>query len=141
METLEMEARMHDLSNEQFGTLEERLAQTATRGDVTELRSEIKESSAELRKEIKESAAELREEMKESAAELREEMKESAAELRKEIKESAAELRREMVVGFAEMRSSFEGRLDRIEDRFHRLNYTLITGAIGVIVALIGFHG
>jgi predicted nuclease with TOPRIM domain len=32
-------------------------------------------------------------------------------------------------------------RLERIEDRFDRLNYTLITGAIGIIVALIGFHG
>lgn len=30
---------------------------------------------------------------------------------------------------------------NRMEERFDRLNYTLITGAIGIIIALIGFHG
>jgi transcriptional regulator of heat shock response len=119
MTTLEMEARMHDLSDEQLGRIEERLAQTATRGEVTELRKEIKQSSAELRKE----------------------MVESSAELRKEIKESSAELRSEMVRGFAEIHSGFDRRLETLEERYYRLNYTLITGAIGVIITLIGFHG
>lgn len=30
---------------------------------------------------------------------------------------------------------------DRMEERFDRLNYILITGAIAIIVALVGFHG
>jgi len=46
-------------------------------------------------------------------------------------------LERRVDEGFKRM----DERFDRIEDRFHRLNYTLITGALGVIVALIGFHG
>jgi hypothetical protein len=45
--------------------------------------------------------------------------------------------------GFKRMDQEFkkvDKRLERIEDQFHRLNYTLITGAIGIIIALIGFH-
>ena len=86
VEALEMEARMHDRSDEQLEKIEERLAQPATRGEVAELRSE-------------------------------------------------------MVSGFAEMRSSFDRRLERLEGRFDRLNFILITSAIGIILALVGFHG
>jgi len=32
-------------------------------------------------------------------------------------------------------------QLERAGDRFDRLNYTLVTGAIGIIIALVGFHG
>jgi hypothetical protein len=85
-EMLEMEARMHDRSDEQIGKIEERLAQTATRGEVAELRSE-------------------------------------------------------MVSGFAEMCGSLDRRLERLEGRFDRLNYILITSAIGIIVPLVGFQG
>ncbi|HET7509442.1 MAG TPA: hypothetical protein VFJ65_04255 [Solirubrobacterales bacterium] len=30
---------------------------------------------------------------------------------------------------------------ERMEERFDRLNYILITGAIAIIVAMVGFHG
>jgi archaellum component FlaC len=52
--------------------------------------------------------------------------------------------------GFTRMDKQFEKvdkqfekvdkQLERVADRFDRLNYTLITGAIGIILALIGFH-
>lgn len=67
VETLEMEARMHDRSDEQLEKIEERLAQTATRGEVIELRKEINGSFGELRSEI----AEMRSEMVGGLAEMR----------------------------------------------------------------------
>lgn len=54
----------------------------------------------------------------------------------------------EMKEGFTRVEGQItrvEGRVVRLEDkmdeRFDRLNYVLITGAIAIIVTLIGFHG
>ncbi len=76
----------------------------ATKEDIGELRGEIGELRAELKKDI----AELRTEMKADIGDLRAEMKADIAELRTEMKADIGDLRAEMKADIGDLRAEME---------------------------------
>jgi DNA-binding transcriptional MerR regulator len=95
-------------------------ADTATKADIAELRSELKADIAELRGELKADIAELRSELKADIAEIKAEI----AELRSELRQT--ELR-------------FEAKLEALKADILNRVFGLILGTLVVnIVAIIG---
>ena len=87
----------------------------ATKKDLIELKTELKEEITSLRSEYKESNARLRDELKEEITNLRSEYKESNARLHDELKEDIAGLHTEMIKysekSHAEMTNTFRWTL------------------------------
>lgn len=87
----------------------------ATKGDVRELRTELKTEIKDLRTELKTEISQLRDETKAEIADCRTELKAEIADVRAELKGEIAELRDQTMAGFAQLRD--ELRVESTERR------------------------
>ncbi len=87
----------------------------ATKGDVRELRTELKTEMKDLRTELKTEISQLRDETKAEIADCRTELKAEIADVRAELKGEIAELRDQTMAGFAQLRD--ELRVESTERR------------------------
>ncbi len=76
----------------------------ATKGDVRELRTELKTEMRDLRTELKTEISQLRDETKAEIADCRTELKAEIADVRAELRGEIAELRDQTMAGFAQLR-------------------------------------
>ena len=87
----------------------------ATKGDVRELRTELKTEMKDLRTELKTEISQLRDETKAEIADCRTELKAEIADVRAELTGEIAELRDQTMAGFAQLRD--ELRVESTERR------------------------
>ena len=131
------EARPETLSvPERVATLEESHRHLATKEDMAELKSEIKEDNAQLRVETKEDLAELKAEIKQDNAQLRVETKNDLAELKSEIKEDNAQLRLETKDDNARSRDELKSEIAELKVLIERGQVNSTRWTVATIIAV-----
>ncbi len=118
----------------------------ATKGDVRELRSEVKTEIRDLRAELKTEIADCRTELKTEIADCRAELKTEIADCRTELKAEIAELRDDLKVESTERRADITKLSREIADvrediknlkaQMYRLLLVQATVIVGLVVGL-----
>ena len=130
-------AELRELNELNFARIDARLAELATRADVTELRRTIQADLAELRQEMESRFAEARQETQSDFAKVREETQVRFAEGDGKV----AALREEIRVGFSDLRREMAHLETRLERRIGDLitwSFVFWVGAVGAIAMLAG---
>jgi hypothetical protein len=103
----------------------------ATKIDLINLRTDLKEDIASVRAELKEDIASVRTELKEDISSVRTELKEDIASVRAELKEDIASVRAELKEDIASLRSELKEETLKLSGRFDNMRWVM-----GVLVSL-----